>query len=393
MKFAKQIEHASLDLPEDWRPHLIHYKMLKKSIRPVVDELQTQGLLNQGMVFAYQFDGDAHNPQPCIQLSLDEAARLNLHHATDTPTETTTIKIRLLKDSEFFHLLIQGIAQAALLYTAEQKRFFGDVKELGAQLANVSSPQKQKEMYTWREILKVYMDASVFEITKTEYNAQSFERSKQHLTWFKDELQRIGLARKLGSKRSRQVLKRFIDLNAQLVDFKWLYALNHMAIVKILKKHDKRSGLTAKTEFPAFAKANAVIVENVLSSLYSALISQLVSVVPQLDNHSCPICYSIAWRPIRLECSHVFCVRCLIKAHKKKLFDCPICRHKNAVGNADSDNLDKGLQNFMLLYFPREIKEKRRENEKEQAMIDMEAINRRAWTRYSNNQKELCVIM
>lgn len=38
-----------------------------------------------------------------------------------------------------------------------------------------------------------------------------------------------------------------------------------------------------------------------------------------------------------------------------------------AVGNADANNLDKELQDFLLLYFPREIKEKRRDNEQEQA--------------------------
>lgn len=79
---------------------------------------------------------------------------------------------------------------------------------------------------------------------------------------------------------------------------------------------------------------------------------------------------AIAWRPIRLECGHVFCVRCLIKAHKKRLYNCPICRQEHAVGNADAHNLDQTLQNFMLLYFPKEIKEKRKENEREQATMN-----------------------
>lgn len=172
----------------------------------------------------------------------------------------------------------------------------------------------------------------------------------------------------------------------------------------------------AKTEFPAFAKTNAMLVENVVLALYSGITSQLVSVVPQVDNHSCPICYgmyarcwgtidvvfthvcilAVAWRPIRLECNHVFCVRCLIKAHRKKLYDCPLCRHTGAVVNADATNLDKGLQNFLLLYFPREIKEKRRDNEREQALMDMEALTGRAWTTaYGNHQyqKDMCFIM
>jgi E3 ubiquitin-protein ligase BAH len=44
MKFGKQMETAAYNLPENWRPHLIHYKTLKKSIRLVVDELESRGL-------------------------------------------------------------------------------------------------------------------------------------------------------------------------------------------------------------------------------------------------------------------------------------------------------------------------------------------------------------
>ena len=52
------------------------------------------------------------------------------------------------------------------------------------------------------------------------------------------------------------------------------------------------------------------------------------------------------------------------------MFDCPICRQAHAVGNADAHNLDQTLQTFMLLWFPKEIKEKRKENELEQATLD-----------------------
>lgn len=66
MKFGKQMETAAYDLPENWRPHLIHYKTLKKSIRLVVDELESRGLstewintldTEQAMRLDYIFDG------------------------------------------------------------------------------------------------------------------------------------------------------------------------------------------------------------------------------------------------------------------------------------------------------------------------------------------------
>lgn len=94
----------------------------------------------------------------------------------------------------------------------------------------------------------------------------------------------------------------------------------------------------------------------------------------------CPVCMSVAWRPIRLACGHVFCVRCLIKAQKKKMDSCPLCRHPTAVKHASSLNLDVPMQNFLKLYFPREIKQKKKDNEREQAIEDIQAMTGRAYT-------------
>lgn len=108
---------------------------------------------------------------------------------------------------------------------------------------------------------------------------------------------------------------------------------------------------------------------------------------------------SVAWRPIRLACSHVFCVRCLIKAQKKKMDSCPLCRHPTAVRSATALNLDEGLQNFLKLYFPQEIKEKKRENEREQAIEDVQAMTGKKYTeeqlmRMSQNRSDSkCNIM
>ena len=42
----------------------------------------------------------------------------------------------------------------------------------------------------------------------------------------------------------------------------------------------------------------------------------VISIIPQLDDYSCPICMEIAFKPIRLSCGHLFCVRCLVKLKK-----------------------------------------------------------------------------
>ncbi|KAG1639710.1 hypothetical protein G6F44_007558 [Rhizopus delemar] len=366
MKFGKQMETAAYDLPENWRPHLIHYKTLKKSIRLVVDELESRGLstewintldTEEAMKLDYTLSGDTGKPQPCIKITIDDPASipisgepilLKLIPMTQCiSTEPLSIKIELVRDSEFFRLLLHELSYAAALHNTEKERFLGIIDGLENQLTVVASPQKDD--LCGRQ--------------------QSSKTSQEQLEWFTQELTRMKLAKKFINKYSKVALTQFLSINAQLVQFKQFQTLNQTAMIKILKKHDKRSGLCATSEFSSFAKDNAVFIEGVLSGLFHAIQTKIITIVPQPDDYDCPVCYSIAWRPIRLECGHVFCVRCLIKAHKKRLYDCPVCRQEYAVGNADATNLDQSLQNFMLMYFPREIKEKRSENVKEQAVI------------------------
>lgn len=60
-----------------------------------------------------------------------------------------------------------------------------------------------------------------------------------------------------------------------------------------------------------------------------------------------------------------------------------MCRHPTAVRDATALNLDESLQNFLKLYFPREIKDKKRDNEREQAIEDVQAMTGK---RYSEEQ-------
>lgn len=44
MKFAKQLETESEEIPSEWRPYLIQYKALKKLITKVAEEIESRGL-------------------------------------------------------------------------------------------------------------------------------------------------------------------------------------------------------------------------------------------------------------------------------------------------------------------------------------------------------------
>lgn len=100
---------------------------------------------------------------------------------------------------------------------------------------------------------------------------------------------------------------------------------NAEATRKILKKHTKRTSL------PAFQlEHQALLPRGHLTSLPRVLVQAigetLLPVIPHLDDYACLICTSIAFKPIRLNCGHLFCVRCLVKMQKRGNADCPMCR-------------------------------------------------------------------
>ncbi|KAI8338557.1 SPX domain-containing protein [Chlamydoabsidia padenii] len=392
MKFAKQMETEATELPVNWRPYLIKYRSLKKSLHLVVEELESRGLSPQllsdqhqeNWTLVYAVTGDTKNlPQPCIKIRVDNPASFSVDHddiihqviPSILGTYTTDLehpfqyKIDLIKDMEFFRFLLAELKQALTLYDLERQRLLSAVQELEDLLTVAASPNK-KDLYIWREIFHLYLS-----ICPAEKTTQDYEGCKERLTLLSNDIIERKLDKKLSSRRSKVAFGQFFDINRQLNIFQHFQLLNTTAMHKILKKHDKRSGLTALSEFPTFAKDNLTFLQEIDAALFQIIRSKITTIVPQPEDYSCPVCYGITWRPIRLECNHVFCVRCLIKAHRKRLYDCPLCRLQMAVGNADANNLDKQLQDFLLLYFPREIKEKRRDNEQEQADQDTRINN------------------
>lgn len=109
------------------------------------------------------------------------------------------------------------------------------------------------------------MEAGIFKNeTEGQYSRQSYQRSQNQLHWFTEELARMNLVsiytcitwkkcqkityifhktKKLISKHSKKALAQFLSINAQLVHFKHFQSLNQTAMIKILKKHDKRTSL------------------------------------------------------------------------------------------------------------------------------------------------------
>ncbi|CAM0135074.1 unnamed protein product [Umbelopsis sp. WA50703] len=290
------------------------------------------------------------------------------------------IYVELNSDVEFFNMLTTDMNNAMTLsQQVRREQFEKDVSNLEKQIALVVSPTNN-DMYIWREIFRLYIEKNIFR--------ESIDKSKDKMQAFTHEIQTTKLLKKMQARRSKKALQNFLALNTSLIVFNQFNSVNQTAVTKILKKHDKRSGLHASSEFPMFMQKDLFFSNGMLEMIYKIINTKLVSIIPQLDDYCCPVCYAVAWRPIRLSCEHVFCVRCLIKAQRKGLSRCPVCRAEKAVTNADATNLDIPLQNFMQLYFKREIKEKRKDNEREQAIADCQALTGRRYT-----GEEACVVM
>lgn len=183
------------------------------------------------------------------------------------------------------------------------------------------------------------------------------------------------LLRRLRHPNSRPAFKSFWILNNALLQALQFQTLNKTAITKILKKFDKQTALTSRHSFPlVIAQENHPFISTSLAkSICFVMGERLLPVTPQIDDFLCPICMSITYKPIRLDCTHVFCVRCLVHLQRSREDRCPICRAM-VVLDADERNLDEARLAYLKLYFPKETKEKQAETEKQIAKEQMDQL-------------------
>ncbi|KAK9465464.1 SPX domain-containing protein [Lipomyces arxii] len=296
--------------------------------------------------------------------SVNDQPALDLESQSRYPDE---IEIHLHSDSEFFHMLCSELAALDSLKQEQEKVMIDQVNEIARQLPYVSSPlQKKNDLYVWREIFRLYIDAGVF-FSGLEQDAgeRSAERAKEQLIWFTDQVKQMNLLDRFKMRESKAVFEEFWKLNLSLLKSTQFQSLNQTATNKILKKFDKQTALSAREVFPEFYfNSPSGGSGSIAKSVCFTMAEQLLTIIPQLDDYVCPVCYLIAFKPVRLDCGHVFCIRCLVKLQRQHKDSCPICR-QNVLLNADGANVDVALYNQLLLYFPKEVKAKQSANERE----------------------------
>ncbi|KAL1407748.1 hypothetical protein Q8F55_007182 [Vanrija albida] len=252
-----------------------------------------------------------------------------------------------------------------------------------------SAAPSQKDLYAWREIFSLWIESEIFESqAERDRGERSVDEAERRLKIFANEVVKRGLGdrRSIKGKRSRKAWDEFLRLNVLLLDLKRFQTANIDAARKILKKHDKRTALTASTGLSAFVRqtlsAHITADGNVTTWVFyntslphvllASLTDTLLPILPSLDDYACLICMSIAFKPIRLTCGHLFCVRCLVKMQQRSKENCPLCRAPSVL-LADKSCLDTALMNFMKDWFPREVKAKQRENSDEIAKESVES--------------------
>lgn len=374
------------------------------------------------------------------------------------------VVIPLTADTEFLDTLTGALANLSSLQTAQRETFIQSTESLCKSVARVSSPYaNQNDLYVWREIFSLWCEFQIFESQREKDRGElSVDESEARLKRFAEEMAKRGwtaeafehdgkskIGGKLGKLRrpksagngtsglpmkdrqSVNALEDFLKLNLALLDVKKFQRVNVEAARKILKKHDKRTALTASSGYRQFmaeqesARVNAaaaaaagiglsglvklpsdaldgspsstalvpthgathpslaallptsttgLLSESLPHILLSLLTTTLLPILPSIDDYSCAICTGVAWRPIQLDCSHLFCIRCLVKLQKRGKVDCPLCRAKGVVGSADGRNMDEATVKFIKEWFPREVAEKDKENESDRRKEEMQEL-------------------
>ncbi|KAJ4324965.1 hypothetical protein N0V94_001019 [Neodidymelliopsis sp. IMI 364377] len=276
---------------------------------------------------------------------------------TTSSTESTThgsrpgyrtVEVPLTSDTEFFTRLTKEVAGLEKLQEREEKRMHIQIENLGKQIAHLTDPDRRsnkKTITAWRQVFQIYIEEGIFfGTTEMDHKSHDSDKAMQRLAEFSNKIAKAGLVEKFKKKENMAALNTFMHINREILQGLRFGEINHNAMLKILKKFDKRTALGVKRSFPQQVEYPEFS-EHLAKAVCAEVNTRILSHVPQLDDYSCPMCCEIEWRPVKLSCGHVFCIRA------KTVFD------------ANSDNLDADLAAFLKKWFPDEVKAKQRFNE------------------------------
>ncbi|RMZ84317.1 hypothetical protein DV738_g695, partial [Chaetothyriales sp. CBS 135597] len=384
MKFGQGYQSAldNKEFPQEWVDSAISYKQLKKCIKRVRKELLSLGLDQQTMQKLWQHvaagsesRGDGSAPPTILSYKVEgdedvtfvPKLTIALNPQDGSPVDAWLIEVPLTAGSEFLGILRKELEALEKLQDKEEKQLHSEITQLGHDLRELKLSHKRRskeEVETWRKVFEIYNDAEVFVSShESDAGARDVEQAQKHFDWF---LTQLAEQRKRGEITigDNDTLDRFIRINTNLLRLLRFQAMNRTAVSKIMKKFDKQTALHMRAALPtALERASAAALSDELARATSMTIShELVHLIPQLNDYLCPVCYGITYKPVRLPCNHVYCIRCMIVMQREKQNECPLCRAPVVLA-ADSDAVDYDLKHFLERNFKAEVKQKQKENE------------------------------
>ncbi|KAF7368930.1 hypothetical protein MVEN_00219200 [Mycena venus] len=182
------------------------------------------------------------------------------------------IVIPLQSDSAFFQLLVtalQGLSEHLLAIHAQFVETLAELTRMVSDSARpvssttsafkahsplksdaggvrVDASSRKSDLYSWREIFQLYVEAEVFEsVSERNRGERTIEEAETRLKQFAERVTTRGLGdgRKLRLPQSRKALESFLELNLFILNVKKFELANAEATRKILKKHTKRTAL------------------------------------------------------------------------------------------------------------------------------------------------------
>lgn len=419
---------AEEEIPEEWKDRAIQYKKLKKRINKVVEELENIGISKDDVIFDYDLEIVKSEIHPHLKLKIsplqktliiDKLNDLNYNYQIkslklkeiknddndiddnddnesynnlsiisslssnssidssilsainpfDDSAPFYELKISLLEDTKFFQILYEEIEDLNKFKTEKEAEISSEVEIIASEISHVTIPKMKKtDLYIWREIFQYYIESEIFFSTiEKKAGSVDINLSKERFFKFLKLIENSKIVNKFHQKDSIIVFQEFKNLNFQIMKISNYQNFNTLAVTKILKKFDKQTQLSSKNIFPELIiNTNKINILNgsIATDICFIISNKLLTIVPQIDDYLCPICCSIAFKPIRLKCGHLFCIRCLVKLRRKNEDKCPLCRNECLL-SLTSDDLDLAQMNYMKTYFPKEVKEKEMENSRE----------------------------
>ncbi|KAI0198680.1 RING-14 protein [Astrocystis sublimbata] len=372
--FKYQLDASGIDAgaePARFRPRLTVFVRLEDGVAvdaklspSTRDFLQKLAIDN-----AAATGGSVPSPSTELSSTTPAASTGDGENATSNATDIRQVEVPLVFDAEFFGILQTDVSNIEVLQKEEQAKIEQQIVTLGEQLGKAVEPSRGRrakaDLDVWRQIFELYLDARVFFSSReSDHGARSTAQAVDQLQWFQAQVVQRKLLPKLKLSASHTAFDNFVNINTALLSMVKFQEINRTAVTKILKKFDKRTSLGVSTTFPVIVKSGRSLTTSVAQDVCAQMSTELIAVVPQLDDYLCPICFAIAYWPVRLHCQHVFCSRCLVKMSRKDERHCPLCR-ADTIMLAGMENFDADRAAFLRKYFPKEVKEKVRANERE----------------------------